>query len=51
VSVYLAHRAGMQTLSSRGQVVVSRLPLPLLMVGYTTVGLWILSLPIGAANG
>ena len=48
VSVYLAHRQALKVFSDRRTVVLSQLPILLLMVGFTSLGLWILSLPHGA---
>jgi len=47
-SVYLAHVAAMRVFANRRQAIVSQLPLLLLMVAYTAIGLYILSLPIGS---
>jgi hypothetical protein len=47
VSIYLAHLTAMR-IAANGRVVLSQLPLLVLMVVYTVVGLWILSLPLGA---
>jgi len=46
-SVCLAHSIAVHTFASRRQAVISQVPLLVLMIGYTTVGLWILSLPLG----
>jgi hypothetical protein len=51
VSVHLAHCVSMRTFSGRRQIMVSQLPLLALMVTYTIVGLWILSLPLGSGVG
>jgi hypothetical protein len=45
-SVYLAHVIAQRTFSSRHLVRLSELPLLLLMVGYTFIGLSVLSLPL-----
>lgn len=45
-SVAVAHRVAILTFSSRRQVISSQLPLLLLMVAYTMLGLWILTLPL-----
>ena len=42
----LAHMVAMRIFPTRKQVVLSQLPLLVLMVGLTVVGLWILSLPL-----
>jgi hypothetical protein len=46
--VYLAHLIALRVFPTRGQGIVSQLPMLALMVGYTSLGLWILSLPLGA---
>ncbi|HUP91084.1 MAG TPA: hypothetical protein VM074_02470 [Solimonas sp.] len=48
VSVYLAHLVALRVFVSPRRALVSQLPLLVLMVAYTTIGLWILSLPIQA---
>jgi hypothetical protein len=48
LSVYLAHTVATQTFPTQRQVVLSQLPLLILMIAYTTAGLWILSLPLGS---
>jgi hypothetical protein len=48
VSVVLAHRIAKVTFSTRRQVIISQVPLLGLMVAYTVLGLWILSLPLGS---
>jgi hypothetical protein len=45
-SVYLAHAIAQRTFASRRDVWLSELPLLCLMVGYTFVGLTVLSLPL-----
>ncbi|MFC4311764.1 hypothetical protein ACFPN2_21955 [Steroidobacter flavus] len=49
-SIYLAHVIAMRTFANR-RPVLSQLPTLVLMVAYTIVGLWILSLPLGAEQG
>lgn len=49
-SIYLAHVTAMRTFSNR-RPVISQLPTLVLMVAYTIVGLWIMSLPLGAEQG
>lgn len=49
-SIYLAHITAMRTFSNQ-RPVISQLPTLVLMVAYTIVGLWILSLPLGAEQG
>lgn len=46
VAVYLAHMMALRAFPSRGQGVLSQIPMLALMVGYTCVGLWVLSLPL-----
>jgi hypothetical protein len=50
VSIYLAHVTAMRMFANR-RPVLSQLPTLVLMVAYTIVGLWILSLPLGAEQG
>jgi hypothetical protein len=45
--VYLAHVAALGVFPTRRQGVASQLPMLALMVGYTCLGLWVLSLPLG----
>jgi hypothetical protein len=47
-SVYLAHVAATRVFSTRRQAVLSQIPLLLLMVAYTAIGLYILSLPLAS---
>jgi len=51
VSVYLAHLEAMCAFPTRRQATLSQLPMLLLMVGFTTIGLWILSQPLGSETG
>jgi hypothetical protein len=44
--VYLAHRVALGTFATRRQAWISELPLLLLMMGYTFIGLTVLSLPL-----
>jgi hypothetical protein len=46
VSVYLSHRVALRLFPSQRQAVISQIPMLLLMVIFTTVGLWILSQPL-----
>lgn len=48
VSVYLAHRVALRLFPTRKQAVLSQLPMLVLMVAFTTAGLWILSKPVGS---
>jgi len=50
LSVYLAHVEALKVFASNRQAALSQLPLLLLMVILTTIGLWILSLPIAAGQ-
>jgi hypothetical protein len=45
ISVYLAHRVALRLFPTRREAMVSQLPMLLLMVIYTVVGLWVISLP------
>jgi len=45
-SVYLAHVEALRLLPDRRSAILSQLPMLLLMVGFTSLGLWILSLPL-----
>jgi len=47
VSVYLAHAAALRIFPTRKQAIMSQIPMLLLMVAYTAIGLYILSLPLG----
>ncbi|WP_129645735.1 hypothetical protein [Peristeroidobacter agariperforans] len=49
-SIYLAHVTAMRTFSNQRRV-ISQVPTLILMVAYTIVGLWILSLPLGTEQG
>jgi len=51
VSVYLAHLEALPMVPTRRQATLSQLPMLLLMVGFTTIGLWILSQPLGSESG
>jgi hypothetical protein len=46
VAVYLAHMMALGAFGSRAQSVLSQVPMLVLMVVYTCVGLWALSLPL-----
>jgi hypothetical protein len=50
VSVYLAHLEALQIFSSPRRAAASQLPLLVLMMMFTTLGLWILSLPLGSGG-
>jgi len=51
VSVWLAHREALRTFASHKLAVMSQIPMLILMMLFTTVGLWILSLPIKSNVG
>jgi hypothetical protein len=51
VSVYLAHIEALRTFATPRKATLSQLPMLLLMLSFTTIGLWILSLPIGTTPG
>lgn len=46
VSVYLAHRVALDTFATRRLATLSQLPMLVLMVLFTTMGLWILAQPV-----
>jgi len=46
VSICLAHATALHVFSSRRQSVISQVPMLCLMIGYTMIGLWVLSLPL-----
>ncbi|MBI4382085.1 MAG: hypothetical protein HY574_12950 [candidate division NC10 bacterium] len=48
VSVYLAHVIALRVFPTQRRAVASQIPMLLLMVLYTAIGLWVLSLPIAA---
>jgi hypothetical protein len=50
VSVYLAHLIALRVFPSRKQAVLSQIPLLMLMVAYTAIGLYLLSLPLGVSQ-
>lgn len=50
-SVYIAHVQALMLFSNRKQAILSQLPVLVLMVGLTTLGLWILALPHGSGAG
>jgi hypothetical protein len=50
VSVYLAHLRALELFPRARQAVWSQVPMLILMVAFTTAGLWILSLPIAAGQ-
>jgi hypothetical protein len=50
VSVYLAHVEALRVFPTNRRAVMSQLPMLALMVLFTTIGLWILSLPISGGQ-
>ena len=50
VSVYIAHLQALALFPDRRTAVISQLPVLLLMVLFTAVGLWILSLPLNSGE-
>jgi hypothetical protein len=50
IGVYLAHVVALRNFPNTRRAVLSQLPMLLLMVLFTTMGLWILSLPIAAGQ-
>jgi hypothetical protein len=48
VSVYLAHLEALRVFPTRRQAMLSQLPMLLLMMAFTTIGLWILSQPLAS---
>jgi hypothetical protein len=50
ISVYLAHIEALKVFPLRRHAVLSQVPMLLLMVLLTTIGLWVLSLPIDAGQ-
>lgn len=47
VSVYLAHAVALRVFPTKRQAIMSQIPMLLLMVAYTAIGLYVLSLPLG----
>jgi hypothetical protein len=45
ISVYLSHRVALRLFGTRRGAVVSQIPMLALMMAYTTLGLWVISLP------
>jgi hypothetical protein len=45
VSVYLAHHVALRIFKSRREAVLSQVPMLMLMLAYTILGLWVISLP------
>ena len=49
-SVYLPHVVALRVFPTRREAILSQVPLLLLMVAYTAIGLYILSLPLAAST-
>jgi hypothetical protein len=45
LSVWLAHRVALRLFPSRRDAVISQVPMLVLMMAYTILGLWVISLP------
>ena len=45
ISIYIAHRLATRIFKDNKRVIISQFPMLLLMVGYTVLGLWLLSSP------
>jgi hypothetical protein len=45
VSVWLAHRVALRLFPSRRDAIISQVPMLMLMMAYTVLGLWVISLP------
>jgi hypothetical protein len=45
LSVWLAHRVALRLFPSRRDAIISQVPMLLLMMAYTILGLWVISLP------
>jgi len=50
ISVYLAHAQALRIFPEGRKALLSQFPMLVLMIALTSVGLWILSLPIGAGQ-
>ena len=50
ISVYLAHIVALRVFGGPGAAAASQVPMLVLMVLFTTFGLWILSLPLTAGG-
>jgi hypothetical protein len=46
VGVYLAHRIALRVFTSRRSAILSQIPMLVLMVSYTIMGLWVISQPL-----
>jgi len=44
-AVWLAHRIALHMFASRREAVMSQVPMLILMLAYTVIGLWVISLP------
>jgi len=45
ISVWLAHRVALRAFPTRREAIISQVPMLLLMLAYTVLGLWVISLP------
>jgi hypothetical protein len=45
ISVWLAHRVALRIFPTRREAIISQVPMLLLMMAYTVLGLWVISLP------
>jgi hypothetical protein len=50
ISVYIAHRVAMRLFPTRRQAMLAQLPMLVLMVSYTVLGLWVISLPFALVS-
>jgi len=50
ISVYVAHRVAMRLFPTRRQAMLAQLPMLVLMVAYTVLGLWVISLPFALVS-
>jgi hypothetical protein len=50
ISVYVAHLEALRLFPTNRKAALSQIPILFLMVLFTTVGLWILSLPIATGQ-
>ena len=46
IAVYVAHIVALKNINNRSKALISQYPLLVLMVGYTTISLWIIAQPI-----
>ena len=50
IATYVAHKIALYEFKERRTALVSQLPMLVLMIGYTVLGLWILSQPVGSLS-